>query len=197
MRLRLLLLWLFLSGICRADLDYLLQLQRQGDPGAYVSSGFDDWRTVSKYRRQAGLHFGYDIAMLAGSPVRAAWPGVVVDVVPWYGQEYGVRVRSPEGFEVTYGHLRPSLRVGQPVAEGEVVGTVVVDHVDVKMLGSDGLYVDFARLAGRPPPAQPVQPTEPAVKPREPFRIAAPQEPRPTTDQLILGRSLNGASTGR
>lgn len=123
----------------------LLQLQQMGDPGAYVSSGFHDWRGVSKYRSVSGIHAGYDIAMLAGSPVRAAWPGTVVAVTPWYGSEYGVTVQSA-GFSVTYGHLSPGVAVGDPVEVGTVLGTVVVDHVDVKMRSASGEYVDFGAM---------------------------------------------------
>lgn len=124
----------------------LLQLQQMGDPGAYVSSGFHDWRGVSKYRSVPGIHAGYDIAMLAGSPVRAAWPGTVVAVTPWYGAEYGVTVQSA-GFSVTYGHLSPGVAVGDPVEVGTVLGTVVVDHVDVKMRSAAGEYVDFGSMS--------------------------------------------------
>lgn len=120
----------------------LLLLQQVGDPGAYVSSGFHDWRGVSQYRSVPGIHAGYDIAMLAGSPVRAAWPGTAVAVTPWYGSEYGVTVQSA-GFSVTYGHLSPGVAVGDPVEVGTVLGTVVVDHVDVKMRLASGDYVDF------------------------------------------------------
>jgi peptidase M23-like protein len=137
-------LLLVLSIPASADLGKLLQYQKIGDPGAYVSSGFHDWRTVSKYRRNPGLHAGYDIAMLAGSPVRAAWPGKVVAITPWYGQEHGVTIQHSDGHEATYGHITPRVTVGQSVQVGDILGAVVVDHVDVKVRDSGGAFVDFA-----------------------------------------------------
>ena len=131
---------------CMAELERLLEFQRAGDSGAFVSSGFHDWRTVSKYRSRAGIHGGYDIAMLAGSEVRAAWSGQVTAVTPWYGSEYGVTVRSSSGHEATYGHISPLVRVGQAVQSGQVLGTVVVDHVDVKIRDRSGYLVDFRDL---------------------------------------------------
>lgn len=135
-----------MSWPAQADLNRLLSFQQQGDPGAFVSSGFHDWRTTSKYRSRAGLHAGYDIAMLANSPVRAAWSGKVVAIVPWYGREFGVTVQDEAGYEATYGHIAPSVLVGQAVNPGDILGVVVVDHVDVKMKNANGSFVDFAQL---------------------------------------------------
>jgi len=126
-----------------ADAAGLVALQRTLCPGAVQTSGFYDWRTVSRYRRNPGLHLGYDIAMPAGTPVRAGWPGAVVSVAPWTEGEWGLTVRSASGTEVTYGHIRPSLSVGDPVQVGTIVGTIAIDHVDVKMRDLAGNYVDF------------------------------------------------------
>jgi len=143
-----LLLWL--TGAASAELNSLLAVQQKGDPGAFVSSGFHEWRTVSKYRSNPGLHAGYDIAMLAGAPVRAAWAGKVVAITPWYGSEFGVTVQLQNGFEATYGHISPTVRLGDRVGPGEILGTVVVDHVDVKMRDPGGRYVDFKHLVFSP-----------------------------------------------
>ena len=129
-----------------AELERLLEFQKVGDSGAFVSSGFHDWRTVSKYRSRAGIHGGYDIAMLPGAEVRAAWSGEIVAISCWYGSEYGVTVRSSSGHEATYGHISPVVRVGQVVQSGEILGTVVVDHVDVKVRDRSGYLVDFKSL---------------------------------------------------
>lgn len=145
-RFAVLLFLLTLLSPVQADLNRLLELQKIGDSGAYVSSVFDDWRTVSKYRSKAGLHYGFDIAMWAGSEVRAAWSGKVVAITHWYGREYGVTVRSSSGHETTYGHIKPLVAVGDNVSSSTVLGTVVVDHVDVKMRAPDGRYVDFASM---------------------------------------------------
>lgn len=129
----------------------LVELQRSAWPGAVVTSGFYDWRTVSQYRSRAGLHLGYDIAMPAGSPVRAGWSGSVVSVAPWTDTQWGITVLSGSGLEVTYGHLSPSVSVGDAIQVGDVVGTVVVDHVDVKMRDTAGNYVDFGKDGSAPP----------------------------------------------
>jgi hypothetical protein len=112
-----------------------------------VVSGFNDWRTVSVYRRHAGLHLGYDIVLPYGSRVPAAWPGKVVAITPWGGSQYGITVLADSGYEATYGHLSPLVRVGQRVAAGDFVGLTIIDHVDVKMRDSAGAYVDFGSLA--------------------------------------------------
>lgn len=130
-----------------ADVTGLVALQRTLCPEAVLTSGFYDWRTVSRYRRNPGLHLGYDIAMPAGTPVRAGWPGTVVSVAPWTEGEWGLTVRSASGTEVTYGHIRPSLSVGDPVRVGTIVGSISIDHVDVKMRDLAGNYVDFGGQA--------------------------------------------------
>src|SRR5262249_16960524 len=101
-------------------------------PGAQVISGFNDWRTVSRYRSQAGLQLGYDVALPYGSNVPAVWGGRVVAIVPWYGPQYGISVESPDGVRTTYGHLVPLVTTGQVLQPGQSVGRTVIDHVDVK-----------------------------------------------------------------
>ncbi|MCA9781772.1 MAG: peptidoglycan DD-metalloendopeptidase family protein, partial [Candidatus Eremiobacteraeota bacterium] len=124
-------------------LGHLLALQRKNWGAAWISSTFYDWRTVSQYRRNAGLHLGYDIALPFGTPVSAGWGGTVVAVVPWTASEWGVTVRGPDGTEVTYGHISPSVVHGQQVNTGDTVGRIAADHVDVKMRDSQGNYVPF------------------------------------------------------
>ncbi len=121
-----------------------MDLVRKFYSPAVVSSTFYDWRDVSKYRRVAGLHNGYDIAMPAGTAVVAGWSGEVTDIVQWYGQEYGVTVKSSGNIYVTYGHITPLVSVGQKVVPGTLLGLVVVDHVDVKMRDGNYSYIDFA-----------------------------------------------------
>ncbi len=127
----------------QVGLPELVDLQRRYWPQAWVTSTFYDWRTVSKYRRREGLHLGYDIALPATSPVAVGWPGQVSHITHWYGDEFGVTVTSADGTSVTYGHLRPRVRVGERLATGDIVGEVVVDHVDVKMQDARGRYVPF------------------------------------------------------
>ncbi len=136
-----------------------LKLQRGLYPQATVTGRFSDWRTVSRYRRHAGLHYGYDVAMAAGSTVVAGWPGRVTTIVNWCGEEYGITVTSPDGYETTYGHISTLVKPGQWVEGGEAVGRVVRDHVDIKMRDASGSYYDFGDDCPGPAPA----PAEPRV----------------------------------
>lgn len=131
------------------DLMAFLALQRLHCPSATISGTFYDWRAVSQYRSTAGMHLGYDIAMPAGTRVVVGWPGQVTRVAAWLGPEHGITVVSPSGYETTYGHLVPRVHTGDVLNAGDTVGTVVRDHVDVKMRGPDGAYYDFGH--GRPP----------------------------------------------
>lgn len=124
-------------------LGYLVGLQRQHFPQAWVSSTFYDYRTVSVYRRNAGLHLGYDIAMPYGAAVSAGWAGTVTDIVPWTDTQYGVTVTDAAGVSVTYGHVTPLVSVGQQVRAGDIVARILIDHVDVKMRDANGQYVPF------------------------------------------------------
>lgn len=140
------------SGLSAVStLAQLVDLQRISYPQACVTSTFYDYRTVSIYRSHAGLHLGYDIAMPAGAEVRVGWPGSVVSIAPWYTNQWGVTVRSSNGTEVTYGHIVPSVRVGDTLAVGSVVGKVSLDHVDVKMRDGNGNYVPFGESGGAHP----------------------------------------------
>lgn len=133
------------------DLSAWLLLQRSVYPAAAVSGSFYDWRTVSRYRAHAGLHLGYDIALPAGTPVLTGWPGQVTAVTLWSGVEYGITLVSPSGYAITFGHLHPRVHVGDVLNPGDAVGTVAVDHVDIKMRGPDGNFFDFGH--SQPGPA--------------------------------------------
>lgn len=135
------------------DLSEFVMLQQRHFPGAVVTSGFYDWRTTSRYRSHAGLHFGYDIAMPYGCPFSAGWPGRVVAIAVWSGEEHGITVDLGDGSTVTYGHVAPRVVVGQMVNTGDVLGTIARDHVDVKMRDAAGNYFDFggsARVVAAP-----------------------------------------------
>ena len=124
-------------------LGHLVALQRAHYPQAWVTSTFYDYRTVSQYRRNAGLHLGYDIAMPFGTAVSAGWDGIVTDVIPWTDTEWGVTVTDANGVSVTYGHIRPLVSVGQRVSAGGIIARIQYDHVDVKMRDASGQYVAF------------------------------------------------------
>lgn len=123
-------------------LGQLLATARTKYPDAVVTGRFSDPRSVSIYRSHAGLHYGYDVAMPAGTVVPAAWDGEVVAITPWFGQEEGISVVTGSR-EATYGHLIPLTRVGQKLKAGDPVGIVVRDHVDVKMRGPAGEFIDY------------------------------------------------------
>lgn len=123
-------------------LGQLLSTVRSKYPEAIVTGRFNDPRTVSIYRSHAGLHYGYDVAIPGGSVVPAAWDGEVVAITPWYGQEEGISVVTGSR-EATYGHLIPLVKVGQKVKTGDPVGIVARDHVDVKMRGPAGEFIDY------------------------------------------------------
>jgi hypothetical protein len=125
------------------DLADLVAIERKLYPPTVVTAGFYDWRTTSKYRSHAGLHFGYDIAMPYGQQFAAGWPGTITSIVVWSGEEHGITVQCPDGRTVTYGHVAPKCHVGQQVLPGMVLGTIARDHVDVKMRDAMGNFVDF------------------------------------------------------
>lgn len=123
-------------------LGQLLATVRSKYPEAIVTGRFSDPRSVSIYRSHAGLHYGYDVAIPGGSVVPAAWEGEVVAITPWYGQEEGISVVTGSR-EATYGHLIPLVKVGQRIKVGDPVGIVARDHVDVKMRGPAGEFIDY------------------------------------------------------
>lgn len=130
--------------ITQADpLGHLVALQRQHWSQAWVTSTFYDYRTTSIYRRNAGLHLGYDIALPFGCAVSAGWDGVVTNIIPWTDTQWGVTVTDASGISVTYGHVSPTVSVGQRVKAGQVVARIASDHVDVKMRDVNGQYIAF------------------------------------------------------
>lgn len=79
------------------------------------------------YAAGQGLHFGIDFAARCGTPVVAVADGVVVAVDGPYGSApHNVVIEHANGLRSLYGHLgeRSTLRVGQRVRQGEVVGVV-------------------------------------------------------------------------
>jgi murein DD-endopeptidase MepM/ murein hydrolase activator NlpD len=70
-------------------------------------------------------HSGIDFAAPAGSPVRAAAAGTVAFAGERGGYGNLVIIRHPDGAETYYAHQRDlSVRTGQPVSAGQLVGTV-------------------------------------------------------------------------
>jgi murein DD-endopeptidase MepM/ murein hydrolase activator NlpD len=105
-------------------------------------------------------HLGVDYAAPAGTPVRAAADGVVIQA-GWHGG-YGkvVKVRHARGLQTLYGHLsRIRVARGQRVEQGEVIGNVgttglsTAPHLDYRTL-RDGVFVN--PLTIQPPPPEPL-----------------------------------------
>ncbi|GAA0794202.1 M23 family metallopeptidase [Spirilliplanes yamanashiensis] len=82
-------------------------------------------RTTSCFGQRWGrLHAGVDLAAPAGTPVRAAGAGRVVQAGNWAGG-YGISVlvEHPNGFLTHYAHLRERhVSVGDRVSAGEQLG---------------------------------------------------------------------------
>jgi murein DD-endopeptidase MepM/ murein hydrolase activator NlpD len=104
----------------------------EGDPGP------DSWLFIQpygntffayQYRRSVyyggqGIHFGIDLAAACGTPILAIGDGMVESVDSWHGAgPHNLMIRHENGYDSFYGHLlvRPRLRVGQLVEEGDVV----------------------------------------------------------------------------
>ena len=167
-----LLLWAGLlspSWAGELNLGQLMDTMRNRYPQAEITGRFNDWRTVSRYRGHAGLHYGYDIALPYDSDVPAAWSGEVVAIVPWFV------VGVPPGGTLAFDTFFPSLGIiGTPqhtrVLEGEMphpatglsmrmYDTRSFDRVaqvqhsinELEVLGADGTYSHNNSVGGADP----------------------------------------------
>ena len=106
---------------------------------------------ILKYYRP---HFGIDYAAPLGTPVVSIGDGVVT-YVGWKG-DYGrlVRVRHPNGYYSTYGHLSRygrGIRRGVKVKQGQVVGYVGASglatgpHLDFRVIRNEK-FVNFLKI---------------------------------------------------
>jgi murein DD-endopeptidase MepM/ murein hydrolase activator NlpD len=85
-------------------------------------------------RGPEGVHAGIDISAVAGSEVRAAWNGIVVDISPdgtrtGYGNT--VIVEHGDRSLTLYAHLQgfaPGLHVGQYLTAGDPIGYLGATH---------------------------------------------------------------------
>jgi murein DD-endopeptidase MepM/ murein hydrolase activator NlpD len=82
-------------------------------------------RRNTDYRAGQGIHFGMDFSVPCGTPVRAIGDGVVAEVDGPHGSPpHNLVVNHAGNLSSLYGHLqrRSSLRVGQRVKRGDVIG---------------------------------------------------------------------------
>jgi murein DD-endopeptidase MepM/ murein hydrolase activator NlpD len=104
-----------------------------GDPGPnswLLGQGYGN--TLGSYRQRRstygniqGIHFGLDFSAPCGTPVRAIGDGTVSEVDGPHGSPpHNLVIRHAGGLSSLYGHLleRASVRVGQSVKRGQVVG---------------------------------------------------------------------------
>lgn len=82
---------------------------------------------LSAYRAGQGIHFGLDFSARCGTEVVAIGDGIVSEVDGSHGSPpHNVVINHVGGLSSLYGHLleRSSLRVGQRIRRGEVVGKI-------------------------------------------------------------------------
>jgi Peptidase family M23 len=82
-------------------------------------------RRNSDYRAGQGIHFGMDFSAPCGTPVVAIGDGVVAEVDGSHGSPpHNLVINHAGNLSSLYGHLRqrPTLRVGQSVKRGQVIG---------------------------------------------------------------------------
>ena len=119
---------------------------------AEVVQGFDPPAVV-----WGSGHRGVDLALAAGSPVLAAGAGTVAFAGPVAGRPV-VSIDHADGIRTTYEPVEASVAVGDAVARGQVIGTLVAGH------RSDG--VDALHWGARTGPKSYVNPlrlVQPAV----------------------------------
>ena len=75
--------------------------------------------------RSSGMHYGIDIGVDVGSPVTALEDGKVSVILPRFGKHGGaVFVEGADGNETVYGHVSPTVNVGDPIRKGQTIATV-------------------------------------------------------------------------
>src|SRR3989440_4024927 len=174
----------------------------------------------------AGQHRGIDVGAATGTPVAAPASGAVsfAGTVPRGGKT--VTIQTPNGYSVTLVHLGSySVRRGDAVAEGAVVGTVGPSgapelpqpyvYLGVRLTADPNGYVDPMLLLPRteaapigppatngdpPAPAPPADPPDPpapkvGVAPPAP-PPAAPSPPAPLASAPVHERAQVGSPLG-
>jgi|GEM_PF-2735840 len=96
----------------------------------------------------ARQHRGYDIGQPDGSKVLSGWTGKVTHIDYWdYSgwRDYCVYVQHKD-YEIGYGHVFPSVKVGDTIGVGQPVGVVAngSGHADIKVK-KGGQYWDWGK----------------------------------------------------
>jgi murein DD-endopeptidase MepM/ murein hydrolase activator NlpD len=91
------------------------------------------------------FHNGIDIANVEGTPIGAAWDGVVVEAGWCSGYGYCVKLRHRDGFSTEYGHLaeQPPVKVGQSVKAGAIIGVMGTTYDSAHGGYSTGVHLHF------------------------------------------------------
>jgi murein DD-endopeptidase MepM/ murein hydrolase activator NlpD len=125
-------------------------------PASRITSGFA--ARMHPIRHHLHNHLGIDYAAPKGSPVRAVGTGQVVFAGWQKGYGNVIRLRHSDALETVYAHLsRSSVKVGQSVTRGQLIGAVGSTglatgphlHFEFK---TDGHQVDPANVARSSPP---------------------------------------------
>ncbi len=91
-----------------------------------------------------GFHYGIDMAALKGTPVKAAYAGMVVEATHGAGFGKTVVVMHNNKYKTRYAHLNTILvRIGQKVEQGEIIGKVGDTGIVRSKSGRDPSHLHF------------------------------------------------------
>lgn len=91
-----------------------------------------------------GFHHGIDMASMKGTPVKAAYAGVVVEA--GHGKGFGktILISHNHKYKTRYAHLsKIQVKVGQRVAQGDVIGKVGDTGIVRSKSGRDASHLHF------------------------------------------------------
>jgi len=82
------------------------------------------------------FHNGIDISGASGIGVTAITAGVVKDIGRLGYSDENVKVTDAYGNTIVYIHINNSVVVGQNISEGQILGTIKVDHLHLEARGT-------------------------------------------------------------
>ena len=90
---------------------------------------------------RGGRHKGQDLGLDPGDPIHARMSGVVTSIIENFGKVgKAVVMRYANGQEGRYGHVNPSVGVGDPIAAGQKIATVTTH---IKADGSNNTHLHY------------------------------------------------------